>query len=175
MINEIYEDDNEQKIESDNKESDYESKEKDLLPVSDGEWEDEVGDSYWYPDDEKVPRKMNPDEKTWEEIKEEYDIDGIEFVDGEPDFTPLSRGEAHIEDFSDNRDKNFTQADEYEAQKRGCTPQEVADWRHENKYTWHERKDCETMDKVPSIVHNNIVHSGGISEKKKEINLEGVL
>lgn len=142
------------------------------LPKSDGVWEGDKGNSKWIPDDEKVPGKANPEEKTWADVKKEYDIDDVEFVNGEPDFTETARGEAHIEDFSDNRDKNFKQADEYEAERRGCSPEEVKEWRKENGYTWHERKDCETMDKVPSIVHNNVFHSGGISEKKKEINME---
>lgn len=142
------------------------------LPKSDGVWEGEKGDSKWIPDDEKIPGKANPEGKKWGEIKEDYDIDGVEFIGGEPDFTETARGEAHIDDFTDNRDKNFKQADEFEAERRGCTPDEVKEWRKENGYTWHERKDCETMDKVPSIVHNNVFHSGGISEKKKEINME---
>ena len=47
------------------------------------------------------------------------------------------------------------------------SPEDVAKWRKENGYTWHECKDMKTMQKVPSEVHNNIPHSGGISEAKK--------
>lgn len=153
-------------------ERDNDETEMKYLPKSDGSWEGEKGDSKWIPDDEKIPGKANPEGKSWSEIKEEYDIDGVEFINGEPDFTEISRGEAHIDDFTDNRDKNFKQADEYEAERRGCEPEEVKAWRKENGYTWHERKDCETMDKVPSAVHNNVFHAGGISEKKKEIDME---
>jgi len=35
-----------------------------------------------------------------------------------------------------------------------------------SEHTWHERSDCKTMDKVPTEVHGNIRHSGGISEVK---------
>lgn len=145
------------------------------LPKSGGCWEGEKGNSLWNPGNDKIPGKANPDNKSWSEIKEEYGIDGVQYNDGEPDFSNISRGEAHIEDFTSDRYKNFKQADEAEAEKRGCTPEDVKQWRQENGYTWHERGDCETMDKVPSIVHNNVVHSGGISEKKKEMNLEGWL
>ena len=79
------------------------------LPKSDGVWEGDKGDSKWIPDDEKIPGKANSEGKTWADIKNEYDIDGIEFVNGEPDFTETARGEAHIEEFTDNRYKNFTQ------------------------------------------------------------------
>ncbi len=143
-----------------------------FVPKSDGVWEGEKGDSKWIPDDEKIPGKANPDNRSWKEIKSDFEIDGIEFIHGEPDFTEIARAEAYIDEFTDCRDKNFKQADEYEAERRGCTPDEVKEWRKENGYTWHERRDCETMDKVPSIVHNNVFHSGGISEKKKEMDLE---
>ena len=36
---------------------------------------------------------------------------------------------------------NFDQADEKLAEICGYTPEEVAQWRKENKYTWHECKD----------------------------------
>lgn len=146
--------------------------EKKYLPKSDGHWEGEKGDSKWIPDDGKVPGKTNPDRKTWNEIKNEYGVDGIEFVDGEPNFTEMVRGEAYVNDFSDIRYKNFSQADEYEAIRRGCNPKDVKEWRKQYGYTWHERRDCRTMDKVPSIIHNNVFHTGGISEKKKEISME---
>ena len=54
------------------------------------------------------------------------------------------------------------------ANQKGCSPEEVAKWREENKYTWHECRDCMTMQKVPREVHGNIPHSGGISEIKSQ-------
>lgn len=145
---------------------------REVLPKSDGVWEGERGDSLWISDADKIPEKSNPDGKTFGEILKSYNMEGIKFNKGEPDFSEVSKGEAHIAEFTDNRDKNFKQADEYIAEKRGCSPEEVKEWRKKNDYTWHERRDCETMDKVPSIIHNNVPHSGGISEKKREINME---
>ena len=139
-----------------------------FVPVNDGKWEGKKGDSLWIPDDDKVPEKMNADAKKWSEIKEKYGIEGIEFHDGEPDFSEIARGEAKIDGFSADRNKNFTKADECEAERRGCKPEDVRQWRQDNKYTWHERSDQMTMDKVPSEVHSNIYHKGGVSEAKKE-------
>ncbi|MBN1065537.1 HNH endonuclease [Clostridium botulinum] len=144
-------------------------KERDSEGNKNGTWSDERGNSDWYPESDKVPGKANEEGKSWGEILDKYDIDKITFKDGEPDFSPISRATVEIEDFTTDRQKNFMQADEAEAKKRGCTPGEVKQWRKENGYTWHERKDCTTMDKVPSEVHNNIPHAGGISEKKKEL------
>lgn len=132
-----------------------------------GHWEGERGDSKWIPNRGDVPKKANPEGKTWGEILDKYGIDGVNFKDGEPDFIEISKGTVEIEPFSDSRTDNFDKADIELAKQKGCSPEEVAKWRKENGYTWHECKDMKTMQKVPSEVHNNMPHSGGISEAKK--------
>lgn len=146
-----------------------------FVPVHDGRWEGEKGDSMWIPDDEKVPEKANPGEKNWGEIKDDYGIEGIRFEGGEPDFSEVSEGEVQVDNFTPDRDKNFRNADAIEAEKRGWTREEMKDWRKENRYTWHEKSDCETMQLVPSIVHNNVFHKGGISRMKQADSMEGFL
>lgn len=145
-----------------------------ILPRNGGEWTGEPGNSDWKPDPSIEPgdrNGTNPESKTWEEIMEEYGFESIPFEDGEPNFSEVSKGEVEIDDFSDDRSSNFDQADEKLAEQKGCTPEEVAAWREENKYTWHECKDCKTMQKVPTEVHGNISHSGGISKYKSENNV----
>lgn len=140
-----------------------------LLPRNGGEWTGEPGNSDWKPNPNVEPgdrHGTNPENKNWEQIMKKYTFDSIPFKDGEPDFSEVTKSEVKIDDFSDDRDSNFDQADEKLAEHRGCTPEEVAKWREENKYTWHECKDCTTMQKVPTEVHGNISHSGGISETK---------
>ena len=142
-----------------------------LIPRNGGEWSKEPGNSDWTPDSDVEPgdrNGTNTDHKTWGEIMKEYDFESIPFKDGEPDFSEVSKGDVEIDDFTDERDSNFSQADEKLAEQRGCTPEEVAKWREENKYTWHECKDCKTMQKVPTEVHGNIPHSGGIAEYKSQ-------
>lgn len=141
------------------------------LPRNGGEWSGAVGNSEWRPDSGAVPgdrNGTNPEDKSWREIKKQYNFEGIAFEDGRPDFSEVSKGTVEIEDFSDNRRKNFVQADEKLAEQKGCQPSEVRQWRTENKYTWHEEADCKTMLKVPSEVHGNIPHDGGISEMKNQ-------
>ena len=145
------------------------------LPRTGGKWVGEEGNSKWVPDDDKIPSKNNPEGKTWREIKKGQGIDGIVFKDGYPDFSVVSESAVSIDDFTADRYKNFKQADEIEAKKRGCDPSDIKSLRESKGYTWHEKSDCRTMELVPSIVHNNIPHSGGVSEIKKEINLEGWL
>ena len=144
-----------------------------FLPRTGGEWTGEPGNSEWKPDREVIPgdrNGTNPENKTWGEILDKYGIDSIPFKDGEPDFSEVSRGQVEIDDFTDDRDANFDQADEKLAEQKGCTPEEVAKWRKENGYTWHECKDCKTMQKVPTEVHGNVPHSGGVAEYKSKNN-----
>ena len=136
-----------------------------------GHWEGERGNSKWFPNWDEIPKNplTNPDGLTWGQILDKYGIDGIEFKNGEPDFSPVAKGTVEIDHFTDNRygkGGNFDQACERLAEQRGCTKEEVKAWMKENKYTWHERSDCKTMDKVPTEIHGNIRHSGGISEAK---------
>lgn len=141
------------------------------IPRNGGEWSGEPGNSEWQPDSDMIPgdrNGTNPDDKTWKEIKDQYDFEGISFEDGRPDFSEVSKGDVQIEEFSDNRRRNFVQADEKLAEQKGCQPSEVRQWRTENKYTWHEEADCKSMRKVPSEVHGNIPHDGGISEMKSQ-------
>lgn len=144
-----------------------------ILPRNGGEWTGEAGNSEWIPGDNVEPgdrNGTNPEHKIWKDIKEQYGFESIPFKDGESDFSELAKGEVRIDDFTDARDSNFFQADEKLAEQHGCTPEEVAKWREENRYTWHECKDCKTMQKVPTEVHGNVSHSGGVSEYKSQQN-----
>ena len=151
----------------------------DHLPKSNGIWTGERGNSDWIPNADYIPPGKNagdggtnPDKKNWGQIFKKYKIEKITFKDGDPDFSPVSKGEVKIDDFSTDRDYNFSQADEKLAKEKGYSPEEVEKWRKENKYTWHELRDCKTMQKVPREVHNHVEHSGGISELKNKENNE---
>lgn len=146
-------------------------------PESNGEWTGERGNSTWIPDHDYIPPEKsrnpenpysNPDNLTWGEILEKYGIEGIEFKDGFPDFSPISKGTVEIDNFepggTDAMNRNFAKADIALAEQKGCTPAEVKQWREDNNYTWHECEDQKTMQKVPNEVHANIPHDGGRSQ-----------
>lgn len=135
---------------------------------NDGHWDGERGNSKWNPDKEYIPQKANPENKSWGEILKDNNIDGITFNEGNPNFNDISKGNVKINDFSDKRSDNFDKADAELAKQRGCKPEDVEAWRKDpaHKYTWHECPDMQTMQKVPSIVHNNVSHRGGISAAK---------
>ena len=152
--------------------------EKGMLPTENGTWDGEKGNSVWKPDINHKPESKsdsdynNPDKQTMGEILLEEGIDGITFKDGEPDFSEVSKGTVEIGDFTDSRPSNFAQADIELAKQRGCTPEEIKEWRKENGYTWHECNDMKTMQLVPHKIHANVPHSGGISEYKKTMEIK---
>ncbi|MDF1875979.1 hypothetical protein JHD48_09550, partial [Sulfurimonas sp. SAG-AH-194-I05] len=82
------------------------------IPQTDGTWSGKPGNSKWIPDRDVVPKQPYGNERTWGEILDENNIDGIDFKDGEPDFSPVSTGTVEIEDFTTERDANFYQADQ---------------------------------------------------------------
>lgn len=145
------------------------------LPSSGGEWTGEPGNSEWVPDNDVIPKQPPGNELAWEEIKEKYGIESIPFNDGEPDFSAVSEATVEIDDFTTDRNMNFTQADEACAKKwteedkdgRSWTAADVKEYRKENQLSWHERSDQKTMDLVPQEVHGNVPHSGGISAAKR--------
>jgi len=149
-----------------------------FLPKEGGEWNGEVGDSTWEPNRDEIPKRPSGNELTWGDILDKYDIDGIEFKDGEPDFSVVSEGIVEINDFSTDRNANFTQADEQLAEKwtsegkdgKEWSPQDIKEYRKENNLSWHERSDMKTIDLVPQKVHGNVPHSGGISVAKNKDN-----
>lgn len=150
------------------------------IPREHGGWKGEPGDSSWYPDRDYVPiggRDSNPEGKTWGEILDENGIECIEFHDGEPDFSKISKGTVEIEDYTNSRESNYAKADQKLADqwnqegkdgRTDWTAKKVETYRTDNHLTWHERSDMKTMDLVPTEVHANVPHSGGISEVNKQ-------
>jgi hypothetical protein len=154
-----------------------------FLPENGGEWSGEKGNSTWEPNRDEIPKRPPGNEKTWGEILDEHEIDGIEFKDGEPDFSTVSEGTVEIDDFTEDRNGNFTQADENLAKQwteegkdgKEWSAQDVKDYRKENNLSWHERSDMKTLDLVPQEVHGNVPHSGGISVAKNNLNNKEVV
>lgn len=147
------------------------------MPRTRGTWEGVPGDSVWKPDSETVPKRQNPEGKTWGQILDEHNIEGIEFKDGYPNFENIAEESVTIKDFTDDRNINFNQADKAAAEKWNAeekeggpwTGEKVKEYRKENQLTWHEHEDMNTLQLVPSEVHGNIPHSGGVAAKKSEI------
>ncbi len=141
------------------------------IPKSDGCWTGEPGNSIWKPNPESIPQKWNPENNTWKEILDQYNIDGIEFKDGEPDFSEVAEDSVEIDEYSTDRDDNYDAADQKLAEKwtseqkdgKSWSAEDIAQYRKDNQLSWHERNDMKTIDFVPREIHLNVPHSGGIS------------
>ena len=138
---------------------------KELADRSNGDWDGEPGNS-----------KFHPEKPEAKDALKKYDQDGIDYSDGEPDFSKVSESTVEIDDMTSVRVHNFNQADEkcaeqWNKEKRddrnNWTGRDVAEWRKENKYSWHERLDMKTMDLVQRDVHEECKHYGGVAECRR--------
>ena len=68
-------------------------------PVNNGLWTGDLGESKFISELDEV-----------NDVLKKYDIDGIEYKDGIPDFSPVSEGEVIHPDMSIDRNKNFRAA-----------------------------------------------------------------
>lgn len=137
-----------------------------------GNWEGERGESKFIPNDQEI-----------KEILEKYGLDGITYKDGIPDFSNVSEATVEIDNMTDFRPDNFRQCDEKCAEKwnnekrdgrTDWTARDVAQWRKENGYSWHERNDMKTCDLVPTKINDYFGHLGGVSEcRKRDANDNG--
>lgn len=130
-----------------------------------GYWTGRRGESKYIPNDRRIKK-----------ILKKYGLDGIEYRNGIPDFSRVSESTNIIDNMTENRADNFRQCDEKCAEqwnkagrnkRKDWTPRDVAQWRKDNGYSWHERNDMETCDLVPTEINDYFGHLGGVSECKK--------
>lgn len=144
-------------------------------PISDGHWTGERGESKFILD------KNSDKGKGVKKFLDEAGVDGVEYKNAEPIFSPFSIGTVQIEGMSAYRTCNFGLASEKLAQKwneekrdnkDNWTAGDIKDYKDENNLTWHERCDTKTMDLVPTEINLNFSHSGGVAECKARDNME---
>ena len=129
-------------------------------PINNGSWTGDRGESKFMSELDEV-----------NDVLKQYDIDGIEYKDGIPDFSPVSEGEISHPDMGVDRNKNFRVADELLAKQLDVPRKEITKLRKQGKLTWHELNDMETMQLVPSVVNSKFGHLGGVAEVKKLLGL----
>lgn len=133
-----------------------------------GEWEADRGNSTFIPSDSETKKELK-----------KYGLNGIEYKNGIPDFSKVADTTVKIDNMTSKRlgpGNNYNQADVAAAKKwseekrddrSDWSAREVEAWRTGNNMSWHERSDMKTMDLVPSNIHTNCSHSGGVSECAK--------
>lgn len=151
------------------------------LPQKNGHWEEDEGNSKWIPDKDAIVT-WRKDGKTYtdtyENIMERYQIDGIDYVNKEPDFSGIEDSLVkHVElnDFSTTRtgkDGTYDMANIAAAERLSSetgevwTPQLVKKYMAENGLTWHECADRKTVRAIPVEINAAFIHTGGISVEK---------
>ena len=152
------------------------------IPVSNGKWSGEPGDSMWIPDDDFVPANKkynNMHERNWREIKaaNHLSVNGFKFIDGRVDFSPISRGSVSFDwekELGQDGMKYMLEGSDHDrqylhnaafrllARDLGKSFEEVKAFKEKENLVWNEETDCATLLLVPREVHDNITHFGGI-------------
>ncbi|PAD71151.1 MULTISPECIES: HNH endonuclease, partial [Paenibacillus] len=128
-----------------------------------------------------------PPDPELKKILDEAGIDGINYKNGVPDFSPVAKAELEIDHMvggvgsngTKARTANFKQADIKLAEQLNNSPElasqfgltpgkiksgDIADIREELKLTWHELNDGKTIQLVPSEINSKFGHLGGVGE-----------
>lgn len=130
-----------------------------------GMWTGNRGESWYIPTNKSII-----------DILHIFELEGILYKAGIPDFSVCAKVTVSIENMNEIRRENFRKCDikcaeiwsreRYEGKSR-WTPSDVKQWRKENGYTWHERNDMVICDLVPTKINRFFGHLGGVSECKK--------
>ena len=132
---------------------------------SKGEWEGEIGNSMFYPEDQAA-----------RDILDSKGVKGIEYKDGFADFSPVAVETVQIDGMTEIRPKNFAKAYEKLAQKfnqeerdgkSDWKAEDVKQWKADNNLSCHEKEDRKTVEFVPTSVHDKCEHYGGVAECKR--------
>jgi hypothetical protein len=135
---------------------------------SDGEWSGEPGNSKFTPTD-KTDSGLSV-----RDTLNQNGVDGIEFKDGIPDFSPISVEAVSI-DMTADRPENYSRAytalaDKWNTEAKDgrtdWTARDAKDWKVANQLSPHECNDMNTVMFVPMDVHDFVKHWGGVAECK---------
>ena len=132
----------------------------------------------------KCTLKPPPDAEL-KSILDKAGIDGIEYKNAVPDFSPVSKLELDGIDMTNGRtgvNGTYSQANNKFAQMLNDSPDlatdfgispkngrtftgtDVKNYMKDNKLTWHELNDLTTVQMVPTKINSTFGHLGGISE-----------
>ncbi|MDH2923665.1 HNH endonuclease, partial [Bacillus cytotoxicus] len=128
-----------------------------------------------------------PSDPKLKRILDEAGIKGIQYKNGVPDFSPVSKAQIEIDYMlggkgnygTKARTYNFAQADQKLADKLNdsvelarqfgmepgeITAKDIDKYRTKNQLTWHEVNDVKIMQLVPTEINKRFGHLGGVGE-----------
>lgn len=121
------------------------------LPRSNGHWKGGPGNGKWYSDKIEVTSITNGE--------------GVEFIDGRPNFTPWSKGSIKFkEGMLDGSNNDFNLVYEKIMQLKGSKSKNQGKaWLKEKGLTPHHKSSTE-IELIPTDLHANIPHIGSASD-----------
>lgn len=132
-------------------------------PINNGEWSGERGNSTWKPEIDDVAEQLS-----------QHGVDGIDYRDGFPDFSPVSSYEYQLpEDLYESGDPaQFNACNEALANHLENNPEFASNFDEDqleaisagkkpSGYTWHHDVKQGNMQLVPTRIHQNCGHYGG--------------
>ncbi|MDR4328769.1 cytoplasmic protein [Bacillus pseudomycoides] len=128
-----------------------------------------------------------PPDPQIQKILDEAGIDGIQYKNAVPDFSPVEKAQIEIDYMLGGKNGfggkarriNFVQSDQKLADQLNSSPElasqfgmesgnisvrDIKKYREKNKLTWHELNDGKTMKLVPTIINAEFGHLGGVGE-----------
>jgi exonuclease VII small subunit len=135
------------------------------LPVNNGHWSGNPGNSDWIPDPDYVPVKnASKNTKTWQELG----VDRIPYKEGEPVFSQYRVQEFDTKiSLTSNRDANFASVqDEWVKQGRFESRSQAKKFLKNNQLTIHELPNMKGIEVIPSAIHG-VDHIGGVGNAGK--------
>ena len=134
-------------------------------PVNEGGWSGTRGRSLWRSQNATVRRVLN-----------EYGLDGIRYVNGFPDFTPVIKFEANLRPdlYLDYDYNHFNECNSQLTEAVANNPelarrftsrqiQSISMGRTPDRLVWHHHQEAGRMQLVPLAIHRNCGHVGGMS------------
>lgn len=117
-------------------------------------------------------QNLYSDNKEVNELLSRYNMDGIEYTNGIPNFTKLAWGGDVIIENMQGGDKgrtvNFAKAYKKLSQETGISIKELKSIAKDFKLTWHECNDMKTMQLIPTLINAKFGHLGGVGEINKK-------
>ncbi|MCC2492952.1 HNH endonuclease [Bacillus cereus] len=128
-----------------------------------------------------------PPDRQLKQILDEVGIEGIQYKNAVPDFSPTAKAQVEINYMLGGkgtyggkaRRANFVQSDQKLADQINGSPElasqfgmesgkisarDIKKYREKNKLTWHELNDVKTMQLVPTKINSEFGHLGGVGE-----------
>jgi hypothetical protein len=134
-------------------------------PTSKGIWSGTRGRSVWQPDTPEI-----------QGLFFNYNLDGIRYINGFPDFSPVTLYEATLlpsiylerpkEHEAECNSQLAVALDDYPALVNYFTDEQIEEIRRGNTpddYTWHHHQETGRMQLVPQRIHAACRHVGGMS------------